>query len=225
MLSRSFTRDRQEIQKVSLDVSNRIMNYQAILFDFDGVLCKGRFYEKTLLPGYPEIYNWIQINIFSNRELIQDWMRNRVNSADINEVIARNTGIEYEFLNQMYEESIRRMELEKEVRNLAELIKISGKKIGIVTDNMDVFSRITTPNHQLDKLFDVIINSADYGVLKKEDGGRLFDIALTVLGEEIENSLMIDDSEATIELYKQKGGSGFIYKSPAELKSFLQIAS
>lgn len=203
---------------------NGIMSYQTILFDFDGVLCKGRFYEKTLLPDYPEIYDWIQINIFGNKDLVQDWMRNRVHSIDINELIAKNTGIENEFLNQVYEESIRRMELEKEVRSMAESLKLSGKKIGIVTDNMDVFTKITIPNHRFDKSFDVVVNSADYGMLKKENGGKLFDTALTVLGEEIGNSLMIDDSEATIELYRQKGGDGFVYKSPAELKSFLQIA-
>lgn len=199
-----------------------IMNYQTVLFDFDGVLCKGRFYEKTLLPDYPKIYDWIQINIFGNKILVQDWMRSRVNSADINELIAKNTGIENNFLNQLYEESVRRMELEQAVRSMAESLRLSGRKIGIVTDNMDIFTKITIPNHQLDKLFDVVVNSADYGVLKKEDGGKLFDIALTVLDEKIGNSLLIDDSELNVELFKKKGGQGFVYKNSAELKSFLR---
>jgi FMN phosphatase YigB (HAD superfamily) len=149
-------------------------------------------------------------------------MRNRVNSAEINELIAKSTGIEYNFLNELYEESIRRMKVEKEIKDLAESLKLSGKKIGIVTDNMDVFTKITIPNHRLNTLFDIIINSADYGLLKKNEGGRLFDIALAALEEKIGNSLMIDDSESTIELYKQKGGQGFVYKNPAGLKSFLR---
>lgn len=198
------------------------MSYQTVLFDFDGVLCKGRFYEKTLLPNHSEIYSWIQRNIFGNEEIVRNWMRNRVDSAEINELIAKNTGIERKLLNELYEESIRRMELEKEVIDLAKSLKLSGKKIGIATDNMDVFTRITIPNHQLDKLFDVIINSADHGFLKKDENGKLFDIALTVLDEKIENSLMIDDSESTIKLFKKKGGQGFAYKNPAELKSFLR---
>ena len=195
---------------------------KTLLFDFDGVLCKGRFYEKTLLPNHSEIYDWIQMNIFGNREMVRDWMRNRVNSAEINELIAKNTGIEWNFLNGLYEESIRRMKLEKEAIDLAESLKSSGKKIGIVTDNMDIFTKITIPSHQLDTLFDVIINSADHGILKKDDNGKLFDIALATLGEKIENSLMVDDSESTVELYRQKGGQGFVYKNPAELKSFLR---
>ncbi|MEK7071966.1 MAG: HAD family hydrolase [Patescibacteria group bacterium] len=197
------------------------MSCQTVLFDFDGVLCKGRFYEKTLLPNHPEVYNWIQKNIFRNKEMVHNWMRNQITSVEINELIAENTGIEYKLLNELYEESIRRMELEKEIIYLSESLKLSGNKIGIVTDNMDIFSKITVPNHQLDTLFDVIINSADYGLLKKDENGKLFDIALTFLGEKIENSLMIDDSEKTIELYQRKGGSGFVYRDITELKLFL----
>lgn len=198
------------------------MEYQAILFDFDGVLCKGRFYEKSLLPDHSEAYDWIQTNIFGNKGLIQNWMRNHINSEQINELIAKNTGIGYEILNKLYEESIYKMELEGEVMDLARSLKLSGRKIGIVTNNMDVFSQITIEKHQLGELFDVIINSADYGLLKRDENGKLFDVALESLGEKIENSLMIDDSEPIIEFYEQKGGQGFLYKNTAELKSFLQ---
>jgi len=199
------------------------MNYRAILFDFDGVLCKGRFYRETLLTNYREVYDWIQINIFSDKELIQRWMRNQIDSPEINKLIAKNTGIKYEVLGGLYQESVRKMELDKEVKELAKLLKISGKKIGIVTDNMDVFTNITISNHQLDTLFDVIVNSADHGLLKKDDNGKLFDLALDSLGESIENSLMIDDSESNIELYKQKGGRGFVYRNIEELRSFLRV--
>lgn len=207
---------------MSWGVRDTIMSYQTVLFDFDGVLCKGRFYEKTLLPGHFKVYEWIQTNIFGNKELVWKWMRNQTNSAEINKLITENTEIEYESLKELYEESIRRIGLEKEMENLAKSLKRSGKKIGIVTDNMDVFTQITIPNHRLDTLFGVIINSADYGILKRDDNGKLFDIALADLGERIGSSLMIDDSESMIELYKQKGGVGFVYKNLTGLKSFLR---
>ncbi|PIT88069.1 MAG: hypothetical protein COU29_03585 [Candidatus Magasanikbacteria bacterium CG10_big_fil_rev_8_21_14_0_10_36_32] len=199
------------------------MNYQTILFDFDGVLCKGRFYEKTLLPDYPEVYDWIQLNIFKDKELVRRWMRNQIDSIEINKLISQNTGIEYEILKKLYKESVRNIKLDDKLVGLAKSIKLSGKKIGIVTDNMDIFTQITVPNHRLNVLFDVIINSADYGRLKNEDNGKSFDVALSDLGEKIESSLMIDDSESTIELYKKKGGHGFVYKNIEELKSFLRV--
>lgn len=198
------------------------MNYQTILFDFDEVLCKDRFYEKTLLPKYRKVYDWIQSTVFGNKELVWKWMRGQIDSIGINRLIAESTGIGFEKLIELYEESVRKMELEKETIALVKLLKQSGKKVGIVTDNMDVFTNITIPSHQLNVLFDVIINSADYGLLKKDDNGKLFDIALASLDEKIENSLMIDDSDSTIKLYGQKGGQGFRYHGIAELKSFLQ---
>lgn len=200
-----------------------MMDYQTVLFDFDGVLCKDRFYRKTLVPDYSEVYAWIQSNIFGNKELVQKWMRNDVSSAEINTLIAENTAIKHELLNSLYEDSIRSMELESRVMDVAKALKLAGMKIGIVTDNMDIFTRITIPNHKLDKLFDVIINSADHRILKKENNGELFNTALAALGTDIENSLMIDDSLPTIELYRRKRGEGFLYKNFDELKSFLGV--
>lgn len=199
------------------------MNYRAILFDFDGVLCRDRFYEKALLPNHAVVYDWLQTHIFSNKELVRQWMRGEVTSDTINKLIAKNIGIDFINLVALYNQSIKMMRLDEEVMNLAAKLKLAGKKIAIVTDNMDVFSQITVSNHKLNALFDVVINSADHGLLKKDDSGALFDIALAALGEKIEKSLMIDDSDTTIDLYRQKGGQGFVYKNFEELKLFLQI--
>jgi len=197
------------------------MRFKTILFDFDGVLSKGRFYEKTLLSKYPEIYAWIQDNIFGNKELVRQWMKNEINSASINKMISEKTGIEFELLKKLYEESISQMELEKGMIDLAKALISNGKKIGIVTDNMDVFTQITIPNHGLDKIFDVIINSADYGILKNEENGKLFDLALDLLNVNISSSLMIDDSSQTVELFKKKGGEGILFNNISQLQQLL----
>lgn len=202
--------------------SKSAMEHRVILFDFDGVLCKDQFYKKALLPKYTELYNWIQVNIFGDNELVQRWMRGEVNSYKINSLINRNTKFDYELLKKLFEDSVRAMKVDKEMLEIARSLRSSGTKIGIVTDNMDAFTNITVPNYKLDTIFDVIVNSADYGMLKKEQNGKLFDVALTKLGEKIEDSLLIDDSESTIESYKQKGGHGFVYRDITELKSFLE---
>ena len=68
------------------------MLYRAVIFDFDGVLSKDRFYKKVLLPHRPNIYTWIQNNIFkNNKELVRRWMRGEVNSSYINNIISENT--------------------------------------------------------------------------------------------------------------------------------------
>lgn len=197
------------------------MNFQTVFFDFDGVLCNGRFY-KTLLPTYSEVYDWIQTNIFRNKELVKKWMRNEINSSYINQLIVEKTAISSNLLDKLYHDSIYKMELQKDVLDIVGSLKLLSKKVGIITDNMDVFSQITIPNHKLDSLFDIIINSSDYGLLKNDENGKLFDIALSSLGEKFENSLMVDDSEPTINLFKKRGGHGFVYENLDELRLFLR---
>lgn len=197
------------------------MGYSTILFDFDGVLCTDRFYKATLLPKYPEVYEWIKKNIFGNNEIVEQWMRSEISSIGINKLISKNTNFPSSQLNALYEESVLKMGLVSEVVKIAFLLKQSGLKIGIVTNNMDVFTRFTVPNKRLDSVFDVVVNSADHGILKKEAGGKLFDVALQKLGEKIENAVMIDDSESTVQFFEAKGGRGHLYRNPTQLQIFL----
>ena len=208
---------------ITMFLSHIDMSFQAILFDFDGVLCKDRFYETSLLPKYSAVYDWIQKNIFGNKELVRTWMRNQVGSSEINNIIAKNTGMQYDVLNELFKESIYTMVLDDTMLDLAGQLKLSGKKLGVVTDNMDIFTEITVPHHRLNDVFDVVINSADYGMLKNENNGQLFDVALAALGQKIEDSLVIDNSASPVDLFIKKGGHGFLYKDFAELKTFLQV--
>jgi FMN phosphatase YigB (HAD superfamily) len=194
---------------------------KTVLFDFDGVLCHDRFYEKTLVSKYQEVYAWIQANIFTDHGLVGKWMRGGVTSKDINELVVRNTNVEYETLAALYEESVKRMELDQELLDLAKSFRNSGNKIAIVTGNMDVFSDITVENHSLNEKFDLIVNSADYKLNKDDENGKLFDIVMGKLRGNIKTSLLIDDSAKTIKLFKEKGGMGHIYKNFGELNKFL----
>ncbi|MFA5157648.1 MAG: HAD hydrolase-like protein [Patescibacteria group bacterium] len=192
-----------------------------ILFDFDGVLCHDRFYEKTLLQDYLKVYDWIQKNIFADHELVNKWMHGEVTSKDINQLIAKNNNIGIKTLTELYKESVRLMKLDRRLLNLAESFRESGSKVAIVTGNMDVFSEITVPNYKLNEKFDLIVNSADYKLNKDDEDGMLFDIVLEKLASNIESSLLIDDSAKTIELFEQKGGQGHIYKNYKRLVNFL----
>ena len=196
-----------------------MIDVRTILFDFDGVLCHDRFYVQTLLPEYVHVYEWIQTNIFGMPH--EDWLRGIVSSERINKIISDGTGIEFDLLHEKFLESVRMMKLDERVKDLVRELKSSGHKVGLVTDNMDVFSDITIKNHKLDEVFEVILNSADYRILKKDNHGELFDIALEKLNAPIENTLMIDNSRAVIDLYIEKGGEGFLYEEFEGLQNFL----
>lgn len=197
---------------------------KAVIFDFDGVLCHEKFYKEMLLPKHQGLYDWIQGNIFGNETLFRQWMRNEVGTGDINKLIAKSTGYKEEFLEDLLLKNIQEMRLNEEVFNLAKSLKeLYSKKIAVVTDNVDIFSTIIIKQHKLNAIFDAVINSADYGCLKTEQNGKLFNKALKILDEEIENCLFIDDAPRKVEVFKEKGGQAYLYKNFEELNNFLKI--
>jgi len=189
-------------------------NIRTILFDFDGVFCHDRFYVKTLLPKHRKTYDWIQENLFErNQDFVHRWMKGQITSSEVNRWIAEKTDIDCEQLVHLFSESVRLMVIDQELLELITQLRNKGIKIGLVTDNMDVFSTITITSHKLNERFDAIINSADYGFLKKDENGKLFDIALERVGESIEESLLVDNSATAIALFKQKGGQAYLYEN------------
>jgi len=195
--------------------------YQAVLFDFDGVLCHDRFYDATFLADRPEVCAWVNTNVFTDKELTRQWMRGQLSSLEINEFVADGIGMDLNELSVKFDDSIRAMRLDHRLKELAGSLAERGIKVGIVTDNMDVFSSITVPHHGLNDIFDVVVNSSEYGMLKQDENGKLFDVALSALDVGIENALHIDDSPRTVELFRQNGGHGFLYKDFDELAKFL----
>ncbi|MEA3249512.1 MAG: hypothetical protein U9Q03_04100 [Patescibacteria group bacterium] len=197
-----------------------MQDIKCVLFDFDGVLCKGRFYEKKLLPEHADIYDWIQANIFGDSDLAAKWMRGQVGYRYINELMAHECGLDAEWLDEKLVSSVRLMELEQKVLDYAIRLKRTGLKVGLVTDNMDVFTLVTVPHKRLGDIFDVILNSADVGLLKKDEGGRIFDIALGRLGiSDYSGCVIVDDSKRNVDAFMRKGGIGLQYSSPDDLQA------
>jgi hypothetical protein len=64
---------------------------------------------------------------------------------------------------------------------------------------------VVVPAHKLDRIFDVIVNSADYHNIRKE---ALWPIAFEKLGGGIgyPDSLLIEDGETEPEKFRQLGG-------------------
>ena len=181
---------------------------RTVLFDFDGVLSRGRFYRATGWAA--SLYERVQAHIFGGEgDLVRPWMRGRVGYRELHARIAGAVGIAAEVLDRMLIESVRSFRLEPSVLRFAERLKAEGCRIGLVTDNMDIFAQVTVPHFGLGYLFDAIVSSSEYGLLKRDDGGKLFDIALRHLGErDIRRSMLIDDALPNIELFRAKGGQG-----------------
>jgi len=196
--------------------------YGVVLFDFDGVLSHGRFYS-GLIKKQPETYQRIEAEIFAPpAQLAVDWMRGKKSSRDINLHLSNITGLPAVELEGYLRRSVENMELEKSLLDLARDLRSDGAKTGIVTDNMDIFTDITVPRQNLEKIFDVIVNSADYGYLKQDRNGYLFDVACRELKkEDFKDVLLVDDSKSNCRLFTDKGGEAILYQKESDLENML----
>jgi FMN phosphatase YigB (HAD superfamily) len=89
---------------------------------------------------------------------------------------------------------------------------------------MDVFTSITVPKNKLDEIFDVVVSSDKYGLLKKDNNGKLYDIAMKKLGEKgYANSVLIDNSTNACEVFKRKGGNCHLFKTYEEFIPWAKV--
>ena len=105
------------------------------------------------------------------------------------------------------------MRVDPRLLAVAAQLRQRGVSVGIVTDNMDVFSQIVVKRNALDRVFPAIVSSSDYGCLKAEENGRLFDVAMKMLGGpgDYSRAVLVDDSARSREAFQAKGGDAFPY--------------
>jgi FMN phosphatase YigB (HAD superfamily) len=106
------------------------------------------------------------------------------------------------------------MRLDRRLLDMAQELAERKVKVALVTDNMDVFTQLTVPHHSLERYFPVIVNSCEYGFLKSEENGKLFDIALSKLGiSGFARALLIDDSKSVRPVFEGRGGTAYLYET------------
>jgi FMN phosphatase YigB (HAD superfamily) len=192
----------------------------AVFFDFDGVLCMDRFYT-TLLPDYPGVLDWVGAHIFSGEKYCDRWMRGEYTYRQINAIISRATTIPLERLNELFVESVKQMKVNEVVLDFARALNEKHIRTALVTGNMDIFNQITMPDKKLTRFFPVIINSYDYKMMKQDENGRLFDIALDKLGLNSYNDVfLIDDSPTYCDIFRAKGGRVYQYVDEPAFKKW-----
>ncbi|MCL5011210.1 MAG: HAD family hydrolase [Patescibacteria group bacterium] len=190
--------------------------YQVVIFDFDGVLSRGKFYA-NLRKQHFLVWQFIQENVFDRtgtNKIVDLWLRGEVGWQQVNCFVSKQTGLHLKKLNGLFVESVKQMKVEKGPLKLALKLKNRGVKLALVTNHMDIFNEVIIRHLGLDEIFPVIVNSCDHGVFKSEQNGFLFDMAMKGLGENDYNkALLIDDSLKNCEVFSQKGGKYFHYKN------------
>ena len=141
-----------------------------LFVDFDGTLCHDRFWrsaDKKVIRGIQKLL----FGVDGSR--VDDWMRGRYASEEINRFLAEKLNIPFEKLWGIFVSDCKSMNVSADVLNKIEILRARYNTV-LITGNMDCFTRFTIPTLGLDGHFDQIFNSADHGKFKDDDRGKIF---------------------------------------------------
>ncbi len=192
---------------------------KCVVFDFGFTLSPDHYF-KIAPAGFPQWHEVIQEHIFRDESLTIPWMKGELTSRDIAGVIGRHIPMNVDTILATMEKGCEHLSLNLAVWNFAVMQKIEGRKVALVTANMDVFTKVVAPAHKLDRYFDVIVNSADEHEIRKE---FLWPLAFERLGEGIgfANSLLIEDGESEPERFRKLGGYAYQYSGEKDFSKWV----
>ncbi|MBT3606537.1 MAG: hypothetical protein HOE48_23700 [Candidatus Latescibacteria bacterium] len=199
-----------------MDLDDQI---DCFVFDFGGTLSSAPYF--LVVPE--QCSNWRALfdqYVFGDGDLFDRWMTGQVSARDIAEMMAGHTQMAVSDVLLWMEKGLRDLPLNRAVDQLAIAAKKRGKKTILVTGNIDLFSTVVVPDLKLEDKFDVIVNSADYGELRKR---VTWPIAFEKVGGSVgyNNSFLIEDSFSNVELFRKLGGVAYHYRSDEGLLVWL----
>ncbi len=190
---------------------------KCVIFDF-GFTLSPDYYFNISPPGCPWWQAVIQRVIFREPTIVNAWMRGELTSLDIAGILSSHFPLDIPTIAATMDEGCRHLHFNQAVWDFAVAQKAALQRTALVTDNMDVFSKVVIPSHGLEALFDVILNSADFHETRKE---LLWPIAFERLGGGIgyADSLLIEDGESEPAMFRALGGHAHQYTND---KAFLE---
>lgn len=191
----------------------------SVIFDFDGTLCFGRYYE---LLGRDALDTIGKLVFGSNSPQWADpWMNGDLNSHDISSYLSKHLPESKEKIQSALHRGCSNMTFNAAVYDFAIQQRQAGRKTALVTANMDVFTEVVVPAHGLDTLFDVVLNTADHRTLDKT---ILWRKAFENFGSDysFSSSLLIEDNPRRVSLFESLGGFAYQYEGDAAFLTWLK---
>ena len=195
---------------------------KCVVFDFANTLCSDLYFNipPCGCDNWTELLNTHVFDKFHKNVIETKVMNGELGTKSIAGIISEHVDLDTESVVKLMEEGCRDLKFNQAVLDFAVEQKNKNNKIAIVSVNMDVFTKVVIPAHGLETIFDVIVNSFDYKVAKKE---ILWNIAFSKLGDGMtfSNSLLIDDGAENVNLFKQLGGYAYQYRDDESFSKWL----
>ncbi len=193
---------------------------KCIIFDY-GFTLSPDYYFKIAPPEFPQWRDIIQEHIFGDSSITQPWMRGELTSYDIAAIISQYIPLEAPVILSFMKKGCEHLGFNQAVWDFAVSQRNARRKTALVTANMEVFTEVVIPAHQLDSIFDIILNTADYHEIRKE---LLWPIAFENLGNDIvyANSLLIEDGSVEPKKFRELGGYVYQYSTDTLFSEWLR---
>lgn len=192
---------------------------KCIVFDFANTLSSDLYFQTQpeFCPNWRELF---QKYVFSDKQRLTDWCTGKISTSDIASIMQKHIKIPIDtIIAEMYN-GCKNISFNQAVWQFTESQRNIGRKTALVTINMDIFTNIIVPFYGLDRIFDVIINSADYSTDNKLE---LWQVAYKLFDSNISynNSLLIDDSDKWVTEFRNCGGEAYRYKNDNEFNQWI----
>ena len=191
----------------------------SVIFDFDGTLCFGRYFE----PLGPDSLDAIGALIFgdSSAQWADLWMKGDLTCQHVASYLSEHLPESKEDIMSALRQGCSSMMFNPVVHGFALEQREAGRKTALVTANMDVFYEVVVPAHELDSVFDLVLNTSDHRTLDKS---ILWRKALGAFDPEFSfaTSVLIDDSPRMISLFRSLGGHAYQYEGDPAFQAWLE---
>ena len=196
-----------------------LRSINCVVFDFGGTLSSEPYFK--LLP--PRALEQVDRTLFGKEDphIGQGWATGLLSSRDVANYLSPKTGLSPGFILSALYEGCAQIEFNEAVWDFVGEQGRLGRKTVLVTGNFDVFTEVVVPARGLDKVFDAIVNSCDYGTGDKDE---LWPIAFDMLGEGYgySGSLLIEDTSHEVVRFREAGGVAYQYTDDAAFRRWLR---
>jgi len=120
----------------------------SVVFDFDGTLCTGRYFE-SLGSEALDVIGKLIFGCGSTSQWADPWMKGDLTSQDIALYLSKHLPKSEEEILSALHNGCANMSFNPSAYNFALHQREAGRKTALVTANMDVFTQIVVPAHGL----------------------------------------------------------------------------
>lgn len=190
----------------------------AVFVDWHGVLCRDVFWFSILNDSSHPYHGRLRKateQLFQNSPgLVQAWMRGQISSEDI----IRSLGVRLDrrcrpdFLRRRLTDDCRRMTAHPQLLRELQVVRRDSFVV-LATDNMDCFVERLRVGKDLESVIDVVLCSAQLGLLKTDGVDKFFGPWLEAHRLDFTNALLLDDNADICAAFVSAGGKAIVVRS------------